>query len=69
MPRTSQLLVRLDRSTPAQAATSPGHARLRLMVPVAALSAFLNNTPVAAVLIPAVQDWAKRHRALRCRAS
>jgi di/tricarboxylate transporter len=41
---------------------SPAHARLRLMLPVAALSAFLNNTPVVAVFIPAVQDWAKRHR-------
>ncbi len=37
-------------------------ARLRLMVPVAALSAFLNNTPVVAIFIPAVLDWAKRHR-------
>jgi len=41
---------------------SPVHARLRLMMPVAALSAFLNNTPVVAVFIPAVEDWAKRHR-------
>jgi di/tricarboxylate transporter len=36
-------------------------ARLRLMVPVAALSGFLNNTPVVAIFIPAVQDWAKRN--------
>jgi di/tricarboxylate transporter len=41
---------------------SPAHARLRLMAPVAALSAFLNNTPVVAIFIPAVEDWAKRHR-------
>ncbi len=41
---------------------SPGHARLRLMAPVAAFSAFLNNTPVVAIFIPAVQDWAKRYR-------
>jgi len=40
----------------------PTDARLRLMVPVAGLSAFLNNTPVVAIFIPAVQDWAKRHR-------
>jgi di/tricarboxylate transporter len=39
-----------------------GDARLRLMVPAAALSAFLNNTPVVAIFIPAVSDWAKRHR-------
>ena len=37
-------------------------ARLRLMAPAAALSAFLNNTPVVAIFIPAVVDWAKRHR-------
>ncbi len=40
----------------------PTHARLRLMLPAAGLSAFLNNTPVVAIFIPAVQDWAKRHR-------
>jgi di/tricarboxylate transporter len=40
----------------------PADARLRLMLPVAGLSAFLNNTPVVAIFIPAVQDWAKRHR-------
>ncbi|MCF7983383.1 MAG: SLC13 family permease [Thiohalocapsa sp.] len=38
------------------------HARWRLMAPVAALSAFLNNTPVVAIFIPAVLDWAKRYR-------
>lgn len=37
-------------------------AQLRLMLPVAVMSAFLNNTPVVAMMIPAVQDWAKRHR-------
>ena len=41
---------------------SATQARLRLMAPVAALSAFLNNTPVVAIFIPAVEDWAKRHR-------
>jgi di/tricarboxylate transporter len=38
------------------------NAQLRLMLPVSALSAFLNNTPVVAMFIPAIQDWAKRHR-------
>ncbi|MBL9119276.1 MAG: SLC13 family permease [Phycisphaerae bacterium] len=37
-------------------------ALLRLCVPVAAASAFLNNTPIVAVLIPVVTDWAKRSR-------
>ncbi len=40
---------------------SVAHAQMRLMAPVAALSAFLNNTPVVAMFIPAVQDWSKRH--------
>ncbi|MDX1609282.1 MAG: SLC13 family permease [Halofilum sp. (in: g-proteobacteria)] len=33
-------------------------AQTRLMVPVAAMSAFMNNTPVVAMLIPAVRNWA-----------
>lgn len=37
-------------------------ALLRMCVPVAAVSAFLNNTPIVAVLIPVVTDWAKRSR-------
>lgn len=36
-------------------------AQLRLMLPVAGASAFMNNTPVVAMLIPAVSDWAKRN--------
>lgn len=36
-------------------------AQWRLMLPVAGLSAFLNNTPVVAIFVPAVQDWARRH--------
>jgi hypothetical protein len=34
-------------------------AQLRLMVPISIVSAFLNNTPVVAVMIPIVQRWAK----------
>jgi len=34
---------------------------LRLMLPVASLSAFLNNTPIVATLIPMVKSWAKRN--------
>jgi di/tricarboxylate transporter len=37
------------------------HAQLKLMTPVAMMSAFLNNTPVVAMFIPAVSDWARRH--------
>ena len=37
-------------------------ATLRLTLPVFGMSAFLNNTPVVAMMIPAVQDWAARLR-------
>lgn len=40
---------------------STGRAVFRLMVPVAALSAFLNNTPIVAMLMPRVQQWAERY--------
>jgi len=36
-------------------------AQARLMIPAAALSAFLNNTPVVAVFVPAVKEWARRN--------
>jgi di/tricarboxylate transporter len=35
-------------------------AQLRMMLPAAGISAFLNNTPVVAMMLPIVQDWAKR---------
>ncbi|CAA6814116.1 MAG: Sulfate permease, Trk-type [uncultured Campylobacterales bacterium] len=35
-------------------------AQLRLMLPTSFLSAFLNNTPVVALLIPIVQKWSSR---------
>lgn len=41
----------------------PGGVRgavLRVCAPVCAMSAFLNNTPVVAVMIPALQDWARK---------
>jgi di/tricarboxylate transporter len=37
-------------------------AQLRLMTPIAALSAFLNNTPVVAMFMPAVDDLCKTTR-------
>lgn len=37
-------------------------AQFRLMAPVMAMSALLNNTPVVAMLIPAVNEWAKRQQ-------
>jgi di/tricarboxylate transporter len=41
---------------------SPRHAQLKLMLPTALMSAVLNNTPVVAMFIPAVKEWARRHR-------
>lgn len=37
-------------------------AQLRLAVPTVGLSAFLNNTAVVAMFLPAVQDWSARLR-------
>jgi di/tricarboxylate transporter len=37
-------------------------AQMRTMVAPAALSAFMNNTPVVALMVPAIRDWAKKHR-------
>jgi di/tricarboxylate transporter len=37
-------------------------AQVRMMLPVAALSGFMNNTPLVAMMIPAVSDWARRFR-------
>lgn len=35
-------------------------AQIRLMFPVAGLSAFLNNTPIVAMFIPVVREWCKK---------
>ncbi len=35
-------------------------AQIRLMVPVAGMSAFLNNTPIVAMFIPVVSDWCRK---------
>lgn len=37
-------------------------AQLRMFLPTALLSAFLNNTTVVAMLIPAIQEWCQRLR-------
>ena len=37
-------------------------AQVRTMVGPALLSAFMNNTPVVALMVPAIRDWAKKHR-------
>jgi di/tricarboxylate transporter len=35
---------------------------VRLTLPVAGLSAFLNNAPIVAMMTPTLIDWARRHR-------
>lgn len=35
-------------------------AQMRMLVPTGVLSAFMNNTTVVAMFIPAIQDWAQR---------
>jgi len=37
-------------------------AQIRIMAPVMVVSAFLNNTPVVASFIPALEDWARKNR-------
>jgi di/tricarboxylate transporter len=39
---------------------SQNRAMVRLMVPIMALSALLNNTPVVAMFIPVVGDWCRK---------
>lgn len=35
-------------------------AQLRMVLPISAISAFMNNTAVVAMFIPAIQDWSQR---------
>ncbi|GAB2781979.1 SLC13 family permease [Halomonas shantousis] len=41
---------------------SENTAQVRLLLPVSAMSAFLNNTPVVATYLPAVLSWSRRLR-------
>jgi len=43
-------------------ASSIRRAQVRIMAPVMVVSAFLNNTPVVASFIPALEDWARKKR-------
>jgi len=36
--------------------------QLKVIAPVTGMSAFLNNTPIVASFIPALQDWARKYR-------
>jgi di/tricarboxylate transporter len=37
-------------------------AQIRMMLPVATVSAFMNNTPLVAAMVPAVIEWARKFR-------
>lgn len=39
---------------------SLGAAQVRIMGPVAVLSAFMNNTPLVAAMLPVLNDWARK---------
>lgn len=41
---------------------STAGAQIRMMLPVGAISAFLNNTTVVAAFLPVVKDWARTQR-------
>jgi di/tricarboxylate transporter len=40
--------------------TSIWKAQLRMMLPAAGISAFMNNTPVVAMFIPVIRDWSHK---------
>lgn len=41
---------------------TPRRALVKMMLPLASASAFLNNTPIVAMFMPVVVDWARRNR-------
>ena len=41
---------------------TPRQALVKMMLPLAGVSAFLNNTPIVAMFMPVVIDWARRNR-------
>ena len=45
--------------------TGTRRSMLRMTVPVAGLSAFLNNAPIVAMMTPTVIDWARRNQTAR----
>ena len=40
--------------------SSLASAQLRIMFPVAIMSAFMNNTPLVAMMMPVIKDWSKK---------
>jgi di/tricarboxylate transporter len=58
--RTGALAALVDRALGRP--KSLASAQLRTMIAPGVLSAFVNNTPVVALMVPAIRDWAKKHR-------
>jgi len=58
--RTGALAALVDRALGRP--SSLASAQLRTMIGPGVLSAFTNNTPVVALMVPAIRDWAKKHR-------
>jgi di/tricarboxylate transporter len=58
--RTGALAALVDRALGRP--ESLASAQMRTMVGPGVLSAFMNNTPVVALMVPAIRDWAKKHR-------
>ncbi|MGB8853631.1 MAG: SLC13 family permease [Pirellulales bacterium] len=58
--RTGALAAIVDRALGRP--TSLASAQLRTMIAPGLLSAFMNNTPVVALMVPAIRDWARKHR-------
>jgi di/tricarboxylate transporter len=58
--RTGALATLVDRALGRP--SSLASAQLRTMLGPGVLSAFTNNTPVVALMVPAIRDWAKKHR-------
>ncbi|MFM8733727.1 MAG: SLC13 family permease [Pirellulales bacterium] len=58
--RTGALAALVDRALGRP--SSLAAAQFRTMVAPGVLSAFVNNTPVVALMVPAIRDWAKKNR-------
>ena len=58
--RRSGILERIILSMLPKGKTTATHANARLLPTIAALSAFLNNTPVVVIFAPIIKNWARR---------
>ena len=60
LERTGALATLVDRALGRPQSLSA--AQLRTMIAPGVASAFMNNTPVVALMVPAIRDWARKHR-------